>query len=38
MVTVSKADEILFSIPHEEFKFKLKLAAAVRSLPTEDDQ
>jgi hypothetical protein len=36
MVTVSKADEILFSIPHEEFK--LKLATAVSSLPTEDDQ
>ena len=35
MVTVSKADEILFSIPHEEFK--LKLAAAVRSLPTEEE-
>ena len=36
MVTVSRAGEILFSIPHEEFK--LKLAAAVSSLPTEDDQ
>ena len=35
MVTVSKADEILFSIPHEEFK--LKLAAAVRNLPEEHD-
>ena len=35
LVTVSKADEILFSIPHEEFK--LKLAAAVRSLPTEEE-
>ena len=35
LVTVSKADEILFSIPHEEFK--LKLAAAGRSLPEEYD-
>jgi hypothetical protein len=35
MVTVSKADEILFSIPHEEFK--LKLTAAVRSMPEEND-
>lgn len=35
MVTVSKADEILFSIPHQEFK--LKLAVAVRSLPTEEE-